>query len=241
MSAPARRCSGRGPPTHLGGAGGPRISLRVGTGQIVTLIARTGRKSSPSGGGRPGDAGAGARALEGREVTRLPAPPRRRRGHRARAGGTRHPGRMSIEENLLLALEGRPPRPGAAEARELRRDAVPALPGAGGAAAAGGRLPLRRGSSRCWPSPAASWPAPASCSSTSRPWAWPRSSSSRSSTSWTPSTGGDHHPAGRAERAAALKVSDYAYVLERGQIVLQGPRGSWRPIRGCRRPTWAAR
>jgi len=57
--------------------------------------------------------------LEGRDVSRLPS-------HRAVAEGVvlvpegrAIIGRMTIEENLLLALEGRPPRPSPTEMREM--------------------------------------------------------------------------------------------------------------------------
>ncbi len=89
------------------------LSLRVSAGEIVTLIG-------PNGAGKTSTLAAisglatpqrGRVLLEGRDVSRLPS-------HRAVAEGVvlvpegrAIIGRMTIEENLLLALEGRPPRP----------------------------------------------------------------------------------------------------------------------------------
>jgi branched-chain amino acid transport system ATP-binding protein len=201
------------------------ISLRVGAGQIVTLIG-------PNGAGKSSTLKAvagletpakGRVLLEGSEVTRLPA-------HRAVAEGIvlvpegrAILGRMSIEENLLLALEGRPPRPGAAEARELVETQYRRFPVLGerrrlaAGSLSGGEqqmLAIARGL-------------------LARP---------RILLLDEPSMGlapllvqqifdivDAIHREGTTillvEQNArlALKVSDYAYVLERGQIVLQGP------------------
>jgi branched-chain amino acid transport system ATP-binding protein len=97
------------------------LSLSVHAGQIVTLIG-------PNGAGKTSTLAAicglvapraGRVLLEGRDVTRLPS-------HRAVADGIvlvpegrAILGRMSIEENLRLALEGRRPVPAAAEARQM--------------------------------------------------------------------------------------------------------------------------
>jgi branched-chain amino acid transport system ATP-binding protein len=97
------------------------LSLTVAAGQIVTLIG-------PNGAGKTSTLAAicglvaprgGQVLLEGRDVTRLPS-------HRAVADGIvlvpegrAILGRMSIEENLQLALEGRRPLPAAAEARQM--------------------------------------------------------------------------------------------------------------------------
>jgi branched-chain amino acid transport system ATP-binding protein len=97
------------------------LSLTVAAGQIVTLIG-------PNGAGKTSTLAAicglvpprgGRVLLEGRDVTRLPS-------HRAVADGIvlvpegrAILGRMSIEENLQLALEGRRPLPAAAEARQM--------------------------------------------------------------------------------------------------------------------------
>jgi branched-chain amino acid transport system ATP-binding protein len=201
------------------------ISLKVGAGQIVTLIG-------PNGAGKSStlEAVAGLETpakgrvlLEGREVTRLPA-------HRAVAEGIvlvpegrAILGRMTIEENLQLALEGRPPRPGAAEARELVETQYRRFPVLGerrrlaAGSLSGGEqqmLAIARGL-------------------LARP---------RILLLDEPSMGlapllvqqifdivDAIHREGTTillvEQNArlALKVSDYAYVLERGQIVLQGP------------------
>jgi branched-chain amino acid transport system ATP-binding protein len=97
------------------------LSLRVDAGAIVTLIG-------PNGAGKTSTLAAvsglvaprgGRVLLEGREVSGLPA-------HRAVAAGIvlvpegrAILGRMSIEENLLMAVEGRPPVPPAPEARKM--------------------------------------------------------------------------------------------------------------------------
>jgi branched-chain amino acid transport system ATP-binding protein len=97
------------------------LSLAVHAGQVVTLIG-------PNGAGKTSTLAAicglvapsaGRVLLEGRDVTRLPS-------HRAVADGIvlvpegrAILGRMSIEENLRLALEGRRPIPAAAEARQM--------------------------------------------------------------------------------------------------------------------------
>jgi branched-chain amino acid transport system ATP-binding protein len=99
------------------------LSLTVAAGQIVTLIG-------PNGAGKTSTLAAtcglvaprgGQVLLEGRDVTRLPS-------HRAVADGIvlvpegrAILGRMSIEENLQLALEGRRPLPAAAESAGKRR------------------------------------------------------------------------------------------------------------------------
>jgi branched-chain amino acid transport system ATP-binding protein len=97
------------------------LSLAVHAGQVVTLIG-------PNGAGKTSTLAAicglvapsaGRVLLEGRDVTRLPS-------HRAVADGIvlvpegrAILGRMSIEENLRLALEGRRPIPAAAEAHQM--------------------------------------------------------------------------------------------------------------------------
>ena len=97
------------------------LSLRVDAGRVVALIG-------PNGAGKTSTLAAisglvapreGQVLLEGRAVTRLPS-------HRVVAEGIvlvpegrAILGRMSIEENLQLALEGRAPLPGKAEMREM--------------------------------------------------------------------------------------------------------------------------
>jgi len=97
------------------------LSLTVDAGEIVTLIG-------PNGAGKTSTLAAvsglvvprgGQVLLEGRDVTRLPAHRAVGEGIVLVPEGRAILGRMSIEENLLLALEGRPPRPGAAEARQM--------------------------------------------------------------------------------------------------------------------------
>ncbi len=95
------------------------VSLRVDAGRVVTLIGpngagKTSTLAAVAGLPRPA---AGRVLLEGRDVTGLPA-------HRAVAEGLvlvpegrSILARMSIDENLVLAAEARAPRPSAAEAR----------------------------------------------------------------------------------------------------------------------------
>jgi branched-chain amino acid transport system ATP-binding protein len=108
------------------------LSLRVNAGQVVTLIG-------PNGAGKTSTLAAvagllrperGQVLLEGRDVTGLPA-------HRAVAEGiVLVPegrcilARMSIEENLLMAAESRAPRPAGAEIRrriDAQYDRFPVL------------------------------------------------------------------------------------------------------------------
>jgi branched-chain amino acid transport system ATP-binding protein len=97
------------------------LSLIVNAGEIVTLIG-------PNGAGKTSTLGAisglvtprdGRVRLEGRDVTRLPAHRTVAEGIVLVPEGRAILGRMSIEENLLLALEGRPPVPAPAEARPM--------------------------------------------------------------------------------------------------------------------------
>jgi branched-chain amino acid transport system ATP-binding protein len=97
------------------------LSLVVNAGEIVTLIG-------PNGAGKTSTLGAisglvtprdGRVRLEGRDVTRLPAHRTVAEGIVLVPEGRAILGRMTIEENLLLALEGRPPVPAPAEARQM--------------------------------------------------------------------------------------------------------------------------
>jgi len=97
------------------------VSLRVEAGQTVALIGpngagKTSTLSAVSGLVAPR---AGQVLLEGEDVTRLPAHRAVSRGIVLVPEGRAILGRMTIEENLLLALEGRPPLPGRAEVREM--------------------------------------------------------------------------------------------------------------------------
>jgi branched-chain amino acid transport system ATP-binding protein len=100
------------------------LSLSVRAGQIVTLIGPNGAgKSSTlaavSGLVRPE---AGRIALAGRDVTGLPAHQAVARGIVLVPEGRAILARMSIEENLVVALESRSPVPPAARAREMLGD-----------------------------------------------------------------------------------------------------------------------
>jgi branched-chain amino acid transport system ATP-binding protein len=95
------------------------ISLRVAAGQVVTLIG-------PNGAGKTSTLGAvagllrpagGKVLLEGEDVTGLPAHRAVERGIVLVPEGRSILARMSIEENLQLAVEARVPRPPAAEQR----------------------------------------------------------------------------------------------------------------------------
>ncbi len=48
------------------------------------------------------------------------------------------------------------------------------------------------------------------------------------------------HPAGRTERAVALQVSDYGYVLETGEVVVHGKSALLAETTHRNRPTWGA-
>jgi branched-chain amino acid transport system ATP-binding protein len=95
------------------------ISLRVAAGQVVTLIG-------PNGAGKTSTLGAvagllrprGGRVfLEGKDVTGLPAHRAVEQGIVLVPEGRSILARMSIDENLQLAAEARVPRPPAAEQR----------------------------------------------------------------------------------------------------------------------------
>jgi branched-chain amino acid transport system ATP-binding protein len=95
------------------------LSLRVNSGQVVTLIG-------PNGAGKTSTLAAvagllrperGQVLLEGREVTGLPAHHAVAEGIVLVPEGRCILARMSIEENLLIAAEARAPRPPGAELR----------------------------------------------------------------------------------------------------------------------------
>jgi branched-chain amino acid transport system ATP-binding protein len=95
------------------------LSLKVRAGQVVTLIG-------PNGAGKTSTLGAvaglfrpdaGQVLLEGRDVTGLPSPRAVAEGIVLVPEGRCILARMSIEENLVLAAEARTPRPPAAEQR----------------------------------------------------------------------------------------------------------------------------
>ncbi|HTP49125.1 MAG TPA: ABC transporter ATP-binding protein [Anaeromyxobacteraceae bacterium] len=97
------------------------LSLRVDAGRIIALIG-------PNGAGKTSTLAAiagtvpprrGQVLLEGREVTRFPTHRAVSEGIVLVPEGRAILGRMSIEENLLLAIEGRPPLPGRAEVRQM--------------------------------------------------------------------------------------------------------------------------
>jgi len=97
------------------------VSLKVEAGQTVALIG-------PNGAGKTSTLAAvaglvsprrGHVLLEGEEVTRLPAHRAVSRGIVLVPEGRAILGRMTIEENLLIALEGRPPLPGRTEVRQM--------------------------------------------------------------------------------------------------------------------------
>ncbi len=95
------------------------ISLRVEAGQVVTLIGpngagKTSTLAAVAGLLRPQ---AGSVRLEGREVTGLPAHDAVAQGIVLVPEGRSILSRMSIDENLVLAAEARTPRPPAAEQR----------------------------------------------------------------------------------------------------------------------------
>ena len=96
------------------------LSLRVEAGRVVALIG-------PNGAGKTSTLAAisglvaprrGQVLLEGKPVAGLPPHRAVSEGIVLVPEGRAILGRMTIEENLLLALEGRPPVPGPAEVRE---------------------------------------------------------------------------------------------------------------------------
>jgi branched-chain amino acid transport system ATP-binding protein len=95
------------------------VSLRVDAGRVVTLIGpngagKTSTLAAVAGLLRPGG---GRVLLEGRDVTGLPAHRAVEEGIILVPEGRSILARMSIEENLVLAAEARRPRPPAAEQR----------------------------------------------------------------------------------------------------------------------------
>ncbi len=86
------------------------ISLSVRAGQIVTLIGPNGAGKTSTLGAIAGlvRPGSGRIALDGRDVTRLPAHRTVAEGIVLVPEGRAILGRMTVEENLLLAVESRP-------------------------------------------------------------------------------------------------------------------------------------
>ena len=230
MSAPgAPLLEVRGPPRRLRPRPGGARHLAPGRRGADRHPHRPERRRQDQHAGRawPGcSARSGGQVLlEGRDVTGAPGPPRR--GSRASSlvpEGRGILARMSIEENLRAGRREPHARARRRRAAPPHRGAVRALPGAGGAAQAAGRVALRGRAADAGLRPGAAHvaahPAPRRAVDGARAAAGAAASSSLVE---------EIHREGATvllvEQNArlALQVSDHAYVLERGRIVLEGP------------------